>query len=142
MKRMMIWMALGCLVPTLLSADRFAQSGEVVRDGHTGLSWQSTPADKKFSWSGAQEHCDVLNYGGYSDWRLPNLYELKSLVDYDKYNPALATTRIQIKTDDYYWSSSKDVSDSSGAWGVYFKNGGGIWGNKANENYVLCVRGQ
>jgi len=85
-------------------------------DNETKLYWQSRPTTKKFSWRDAIKYCRNLNYGGYSDWRLPNIDELKSLVDYNRYNPAIATTLIDIKTDDWYWSSSEDISDSSGSW--------------------------
>jgi hypothetical protein len=131
---------IGLIVPNILWADRFTKNGEIVYDSKTELYWQSQPSSKKFDWSGAIEHCSNLTYGGKSDWRLPNLYELKSLVDYKKYNPAIATTLIDIKTYDWYWSSSKDVSDSASSWLVNFKNGGGNWYNKSDKNYALCVR--
>ncbi len=67
-------------------------------------------------------------------------YELKSLVDYKKYNPAIATTLIDIKTDDWYWSSSKDVTDSAYSWRVNFKDGNDLWNLKSHKNYALCVR--
>ena len=149
MKRIVIIMGfVGLLLPNILFADRFNLQDKVVYDNKTKLIWQSSPTTKKYEWSdgifsiGAKQYCKNLNYGGYSDWRLPNLYELKSLVDYQKYNPAIATNLINIKTDDYYWSSSYDVDNSSGAWGVYFKDGLDFWSGKSDSNYgVLCVRG-
>jgi len=127
---------------SLVFAERFEVNSGVVYDSKTQLYWQQNPSNLKFNWQNAQNHCINLNVGGYSDWRLPNLYELKSLVDYSKYNPAIVTTRIVIKTDDWYWSSSKDVSDSSGAWSVSFDSGGDDWSIESGEDYALCVRGQ
>jgi len=127
-----------------IQADRFETEGKIVHDSKTELYWQSNPSSSKFTWDKAQNYCNDLSYGGYNDWRLPNLYELKSLVDYSKYNPAIATTIINIKIDDYYWSSSKDISDSSRAWFVNFDGGNGsdFWFDKSDEGYALCVRGQ
>jgi hypothetical protein len=70
-------------------------------------------------------------------WRMPNIKELLSTVDYEKYDPA---TSMEGFTPSFYWSSSSNVSDSKSAWGVYFKYGGSHYGNKTVEFYVRCVR--
>lgn len=120
---------------------RFLKRGETVYDAKTELSWQSSPSSQKFNWSNDQKHCNNLNYGGQSDWRLPNIYELKSLVDYTKYNPAIATSLINIDTNYLYcWSSSKYVDDSSNAWRVYFFYGFDYWDSKSRKFLALCVR--
>ena len=131
---------LGLLLPDIVWADRFTQNGSVVYDSKTQLSWQSTPSTKTFNWSDAKSYCNNLTYGGKEDWRLPNIDELKSLVDYSKYKPAIATTLIDIKTDDYYWSSSKAVSSSSIAWVVDFSGGNDLWDLHSGTFYALCVR--
>ncbi len=127
-------------MPNILWAERFEKNGDLVYDSKIELTWQSSPSSQKFNWSDAQNYCHNLSYGGQSDWRLPNIYELKSLVDYTKYNPAIATTLINIDTNSYYWSSSKDVDDSSDAWVVNFKTGGDLWRNKSDKDLALCVR--
>jgi len=142
MKKIIKLLFIGLLAPNLLWADRFLKNGEVVYDSKTELGWQSMPSSQRFAWSQAVEHCQESSYGGYSDWRLPNLYELKSLVDYTKYNPAIATSLINVKTDNWYWSSSKYVSDPSYAWYVNFNSGFDNWLKQSDTDYVLCVRGQ
>ena len=131
---------LGLLLPNIVWADRFTRNGSVVYDSKTQLSWQNKPSTKKFNWSDAKSYCSNLTYGGKEDWRLPNIDELKSLVDYSKYNPAIATTLIDIKTDDYYWSSSKAVSSSSSAWVVLFSLGFDYWVELSSTYYAVCVR--
>ena len=123
---------------TLLNADSFEKKGSMVYDSKTELSWERNPSSKKMNWEKAIQHCKSL------ELRLPNLYELKSLVDYTKYEPAIRTDLINIKTDDWYWTSSSYVGESSkpSAWGVYFGNGSDSWGNKTGTDYVLCVSGQ
>jgi len=124
---------------SLLHADSFEKQGSMVYDSKTELSWERNPSSKKMNWQEAVQHCKSL------ELRLPNLYELKSLVDYAKYDPAIRTDLIDIKTDDYYWTSSEDVNPSNkkkSAWLVHFNNGNDRWYNKTDTNYVLCVSGQ
>lgn len=50
-----------------------------VTDTDTGLTWQAAPASA-MNWNAALTYADSLNLAGYSDWRLPNMKELQSLV--------------------------------------------------------------
>jgi len=129
---------LALIAGNLLYAEDFEEDGSLIYDSKTELSWQKKPSTKKMQWQEAKNYCEDL------ELRLPNLYELKSLVDYGKYNPAIRTSLIDIQTDDWYWSSSiyKGKSDSSSAWGVNFKNGFDFWGSQTNTYSVLCVSGQ
>ncbi len=140
MNRIVKILLIGVLVPNILWAERFTKNGEIVYDSKTELYWQSKPSNKKFNWSSAKNYCSNLTYEGKSDWRLPNIDELKSLVDYSRYKPAIATNLIDIKIDDWYWSSSKYVNDSSSAWVVLFDDGYDFWVKRSRTVYVLCVR--
>ena len=42
--------------------------------------WQVSPAGGALTWSSAKTHCDKLMLCGYSDWRLPSVSELRSLI--------------------------------------------------------------
>ena len=60
-----------------------------VVDNATGLMWArnaNLPGGKQ-SWAQAVAFCKNLNYGGHSDWRLPNLMELCSLIDMKEKKP-------------------------------------------------------
>ena len=74
--------------------------GLTVYDNNTGLTWQRSPdttgdgtlnASDKLTWANAQLRPAVLNaahYGGYSDWRLPTIKELYSLIDFSGTDPS------------------------------------------------------
>jgi hypothetical protein len=88
-------------------------TGNVVLDQLTGLMWTKSGnlAAGTKSWQGALDYAASMNTGsgtyGYTDWRLPNETELRSLLDYSKSLPALPAgnpfTNVQ---SSFYWSST------------------------------------
>jgi len=65
-----------------------AESNGTVVDTHTSLMWQKSDSfhevKKGMNWYQALEYVDGKNaekFGGYDDWRLPTLEELKQLWD-------------------------------------------------------------
>ena len=61
----------------------------IVVDAIYGLAWQDAAEIFKGSYKDAVSYCENLNYGGYSDWRLPSASELLSITDYGRYKPAI-----------------------------------------------------
>jgi len=55
-----------------------------VTDNATGLMWMKADSGKAMNWRQALKWAEDLEYGGYSDWRLPNAKELQSIVDYSR----------------------------------------------------------
>ena len=113
---------------------------EVVNDSATGLMWQDDASVKsvKKSWREAKEYCENLTKSGYSDWFLPSIAELESIVDTKRYNPAIKK-EFQNSVSSFYWSSSP-VSYSNSAWYVDFKSGYSYRNRKTNSGYVRCAR--
>lgn len=54
-------------------------SGTPCKDSTSGLIW-SARSSSAYTWSNAVSYCDNLTEGGYSDWHLPNIDELKTLL--------------------------------------------------------------
>ena len=52
----------------------------------TGLMWTKDPG-KKVDYEGAVQGASLCSTGGYSDWRLPNIKELYSLIQFNGIDP-------------------------------------------------------
>jgi hypothetical protein len=65
----------------------------------------------------AARYCDKLVYGGYSDWFLPNRYELNLVYS----NLGKGLGGIGLDTASWYWSSTE--YGNSNAWAQNFSNG-------------------
>lgn len=70
---------------------RFTDNGDgTVNDNCTGLMWQKNTADidgdgienDQVSWCEALAYCEGLTLAGHSDWRLPNVRESQSIINY------------------------------------------------------------
>ena len=123
------------------AADRFSRNNEVVRDSETGLMWQDNEDVKTTEriWQDSINYCENLTFAGYSDWRLPDVKELSSIVDDTKYNPAIYSV-FRNTAASYYWSSTSVASNASFAWGVDFSYGHVYDNAKANSYYARCMR--
>ena len=122
-------------------------------------------ADSLMSWQDAQDYCNNLTACGYSDWHLPTISELRSLI---QNCPATQTggecgvtdsclswsdcrdsacsgcdsdSSSKLGDTGWFWSSSVLSDDySDDAWGVNF-HGGHVNGYlKSSDFYVRCVR--
>jgi len=62
---------------------RFQDNGDgTVSDLNTGLVWQKA-VGVKVSWEDAKANAVRINFGGKTDWRLPSIKELYSLIDFN-----------------------------------------------------------
>lgn len=111
----------------------------IVTDTKTNLQW-TKDYGTSLTWQQALSYCENLDYGGYTDWRLPNIKELETLVDDTKYNPASSFPEMP---SSWFWSSSSFVSPTYDAWYVYFGYGYVNYNNKAHHySNARCVRCQ
>lgn len=124
----------------LIFGDLVDNQNGTVTDNSTGLIWQKADTGP-VNWSNALGYCENLLLGGYSDWRLPDIKELKSLSDDIKYNHAIDVIFFPSAHASYYWSSTTCTSGMDFAYATNFLDGI-IDGNaKSNSNYGRCVRG-
>ncbi|MBN2791581.1 MAG: DUF1566 domain-containing protein [Desulfuromonadales bacterium] len=111
-----------------------------VTDPHTGLMWQQGETDS-MTRDAALQACENSNLAGYDDWRLPNVKELASLVDFNRFNPSADDTSFPDIFSNNYWSSSIQSSDPNKAWLMNFFLGMTVRDDKLEKNNVRVVRG-
>ena len=126
----------------------FVDNGNgTVTDTASGLIWQQDgPRDVhgiyvKMTWKEALAYCEALDLGSETDWRLPTIKELVSLVDPSRYNPAIDTTCFPNTEFSEYFSSTTHAPLTSGAKCVHFGFGTNQWDHKYYYKYVRAVRG-
>lgn len=132
-----------------------------ITDNNTGLMWEKKDdssglhdKDNVYRWSGngSQETIwdwleDVnaeggTGYAGHNDWRIPNIKELQSIVDYSIPFPGpVVNAAVGPTVASSCWSSSSYVFYPSFAWFVSFSDGIVFNGDKSNGLFVRAVRG-
>ena len=122
----------------------FIDNGDgTISDTSTDLLWQKDTIEV-INWETALAYCSNLNLAGYTDWRLPNRLELLSIVDYNRYNPAIDINYFPDTNSQYsYLSSTTTVTSLNRAWGVHFWHGSSYLGNlkiPPDTRYIRAVR--
>jgi hypothetical protein len=117
------------------SQGRFIDNGDgTLLDNCTGLMWQKDMADvfgdgqseetDRIDWCQSLSYCENLIFAGFDDWRLPNVRELQSIVDYGFSDPAIDDEVFGTSSSWHsYWSSTNDDDDPAQSWYVDFKSG-------------------
>jgi hypothetical protein len=122
-------------------------SDGTVKDNLTGLEWVQAPHSLSgnstyMNWNAAVDFCNNLVYAGRSDWRLPSVKELESLVNCGTYNPALPAGHpfAGVQTNNY-WSGTSFAYNTFSAWRVNMYDGYVHSRYKTDDCYVWPVRG-
>ncbi|MCF7920122.1 MAG: DUF1566 domain-containing protein [Candidatus Cloacimonetes bacterium] len=106
-----------------------------ITDNATGLMWMQNDSGDGMLWEDALSFAENADIAGYDDWRLPNVKELQSIVDYTRapsvtgtpaIDPIFNCTQItsEAGTADYpfYWSGTTHANwtqDQNGAFASY-----------------------
>lgn len=110
-----------------------ASSWSFVRDDVTGRIWEKRTDDGSihdkdhlYTFKEAEVYVETLNrvkYGGRSNWRIPTLKELSTIIDFDESVPSVNTRLFPDQHPSFYWSSTLFLDDPDYAWGVMFHQG-------------------
>ncbi|NLY15372.1 MAG: DUF1566 domain-containing protein [Gammaproteobacteria bacterium] len=123
-----------------------------VTDTRTGLMWKKCLQGQSWSgvtctgsaavmnWAVALSTAEDATDAGYNDWRLPNIKELRSLVEECRTNPAINDTLFPSPTSSTVWSGSPYASHSNDAWYVGFSDGYSYYNNRDYGGHVRLVR--
>ncbi|THB65758.1 MAG: DUF1566 domain-containing protein [Desulfovibrio sp.] len=119
--------------------NEFVDNGDgTVTDQASGLMWMQVDsgdmegADGAMDWEEALEWAEASEYAGHTDWRLPNVKELQSIVDYTRspdttgsaaIDPIFTTTAITnpggVRDFPYFWSSTTHVEEGNQGFASY-----------------------
>ncbi|MBD3307008.1 DUF1566 domain-containing protein [candidate division KSB3 bacterium] len=122
---------------------RTLQDGtNVVIDYATSLMWQQQISDSPMTWQQAYAYIGHLNatrYAGYTDWRLPTIVELASLLEPHKSEHDLYLVPIFGAAPLWCWSADKRPAANT-AWYVSFNSGGIQHQDMQSTAFVFAVR--
>lgn len=140
-QRYFIFILIVTFVDLGFSSEKYINNDNgTVIDQSTGLIWQIIGSHYT-TWKEAMAYCDNLILAEKTDWRLPSLQELQSLVDYEKCDPAINSVYFPDTESSNYWTNTKYVDTDHFSWYVNFYNGHVSAFDKSSYYCVRCVRG-
>lgn len=133
-----------------------------ITDNVSGLTWEKLSddgsihdKDNTYTWANAFSvkiaNLNATSFAGYNDWRLPNVKELQSIINFGVVNPSTypefsnacmggcTPTTCSCFQVASYWTST--TAQNASAWVVFFSEGRTIFTLKTGTFYVRAVRG-
>lgn len=142
-----------CRGPAYGQNDFVDNQDGTVTDRATGLTWTKADSPKPMTWAQALSYAEQLSVGGHSDWRVPNVKELQSIVDYSRApnamdltmaGPAIDPVFTCTKAQSWCWTSTTHY-ESGFAYYVCFGEASCAWklynGAKMDAHGAGAVRG-
>jgi hypothetical protein len=113
-----------------------------VTDNCTGLMWKEQHLGG-MTWYDALESCDSLQFAEYEDWRLPNVRELHTLIDYEWGHVPRPTPFLPHDIDGnplfnvWVWTSTSQ-QDPVGAYAIGINGGGDVRGFDKVYDFIVA----
>lgn len=129
----------------LVMAIGLTMIGFNVPQAEDGLQWEHRDVDfwtirthdRRFWQRDAKKYCQQLTLDGYYDWRLPNIDELRTLLQVSaKHRKKVAQVERAI-----YWSATPFGDAKRRFWALSFLSEQAAPMEEHNYNTVVCVRG-
>jgi len=129
-----------------------AANWSIVIDQTTGLMWEVKTddnsihdKDNKYNFYYLDEkfinRLNQNNFGGFSDWRIPEIAELNTLTNIKQDRPSINSKYFPNTNANDYWTATPHVNDTSQGWCVSFFHGNDTVQSRQSEFYVRAVRG-
>lgn len=142
-------------IPSSTPTNRFTDHGNgTVTDEQTGLMWAKCVEGTSgvncaigdatiHNWAAALALAVESELAGYTDWRLPNIKNLGSIVEVQcvpAINLAVFPNSFSTNSSYRVWSSSPDVQNPAHSYYLWFFNGSTFKDNRTEEQLVRLVR--
>ncbi|WP_428026228.1 DUF1566 domain-containing protein [Arcobacter sp.] len=128
----------------ILNAGSFKRDSQlnIVTDTNTPLVWMDSEANVTlyFTHQEAEKYCEDLLHGTYSDWRLPEIEELETIVDKNNF-PKNIDRAFKYSLNEGYWASTAHwrtfwfYADY-----MHFVSGTPYFDSRHKKKLVRCVR--
>ena len=118
---------------------------DLVSDPFNGFLWATLYTGAK-TWKDALAYCENLTHAGFSDWKLPNINELLSLVDFEKENPSsdFPYSEYDFGSDMWWSSTTLDVIGEHNSYALTANISMAATSSisKYDKARVICVRSE
>lgn len=136
---------------TLTVTNSEAHSNNVVIDRRTGIMWSryassgvGAAADGLLTWAQAFTYATAANsasLSGYTDWRIPNVLTLQSILDFEAPDAKPdATAFPSVVTTSLYWTSTTVPSATANAFAINMDSGNSASVGKGLTRRVFLAR--
>ncbi len=133
-------------IPSSTPSSRFTTHADgTVTDNQTNLMWAKCALGQNQTdcsgtattthWQGALQAAETSTLASHSNWRLPNIKELRSIVEKRCNSPAINAEIFPNTPASYFWSASPYAGNSDDAWHVDFSYGSSRYGNGYGRSY-------
>lgn len=141
------------ITPTTPIQDFTLHDDGTVTHHKTGLMWMRcaqgqnwngadcTGSGQTQAWVDALRAVDGFSFAGHSDWRLPDIKELDSIIEQACINPAINATVFPATSSYWFWSASPFAGSEYYAWIVDSYDGSNNVYAKSDTGHVRLVRG-
>ncbi|OHU96399.1 DUF1566 domain-containing protein [Pseudoalteromonas byunsanensis] len=141
--------------PSTTPTERFTFNGDgTATDNETGLMWQvcefgqnydavnitCNSAALQVNWQQALVAAKNSNYAGFTDWHVPNVKELASIIEHSCVEPAINQEVFLSTQNDNYWSSTTAISEQDHAWAYQLADGKNNLKAKTSDIFLRLVR--
>jgi len=141
------WVGLGVATNRCRFIAQTISDDKIVRDRATGLMWAADGAEDGGNGGAVitPEYADLyaagLTFAGFTDWRVPNILELMSIVNYGGTIPFTYGSYFKNIETAAYWSSTISPYNPAHMLKVTFEKATVAGALLTDTNYILLVRG-
>ncbi|ADU64987.1 putative Fimh-like protein [Desulfurispirillum indicum S5] len=140
------------ITPTTPDSQFVEHHDATVTDTRTGLMWKRCSEGQQwdgttctgqaitFTWQQALEYAQAHTHSQYSDWRVPNVKELASLMENACTQPTINTRIFPATPSERYWTSSPAPRRPGASWNIRFLSGHSYTYDNWQLSHIRLVR--